>query len=239
MTIQFSSLFLLLTRRAFFKFSFISILWGYDGDKGPIRWPILSPDYHTCGDGQRQSPIDIDVTNAIALPVGFDYRPIPIDLFNSGRTIQETGNDGCTLTLDGEVYRLIQFHFHTPSEHTDGGIHYPMELHLVHRHPVTKALAVVGVWIQPGVEQSELAALSQALPPTGERTHNTHRVNPSNLLPAEQKMVRYSGSLTTPPCSEGVTWLVMVNPIEASVGQIEQFHELLGNNARPIQRSGF
>ena len=231
---------LVLTRRAFFKLSLASLLWGYDGDKGPTFWPALSADYHTCGDGQRQSPIDLDTTKATAAPVSFAYRPIPIDLLNNGRTIQETGDARCTLTLDDQIYQLIQFHFHTPSEHTDGGTHYPMELHMVHRHPITKALAVVGVWIKPGKEQPELAVLSQQLPQqSGERTSNGNRVNPGNLLPTARTLVRYSGSLTTPPCSEGVTWLMMANPIEASAQQIATFHQLLGDNARPIQRPSF
>ncbi len=232
--------FFVLTRRAFFKLSLASLLWGYDDDQGPPLWPTLSADYHTCGDGQQQSPIDIDTTQATANPVSFAYRPIPIDLLNNGRTIQATGNDGCTLTLAGQVYPLSQFHFHTPSEHTDGGTRYPMELHLVHRHPMTQALIVVGVWIKPGREQPELTVLGQQLPQqSGERISNVNRVNPDNLLPTARQLVRYSGSLTTPPCSEGVTWLMMANPIEASAQQIATFHQLLGNNARPIQRPSF
>lgn len=229
--------FLLVTRRVFFKLTFASILWGYDGDKGPPYWSALSADYHTCKDGTQQSPIAIDTTTAAVIPVKFDYRPIPIDLFNNGRTIQAAGDDACTLTLDDQVYQLIQFHLHTPSEHIDGSGHYPMELHLVHRSPVTKALAVVGIWVTPGVAQSELAILSKHLPThPGDHTRDTISVNPGNLLPPKRELVRYSGSLTTPPCSEGVTWLVMTRPIEASALQIAQFHQLLGDNARPLQR---
>ncbi|EKU98433.1 carbonic anhydrase [Leptolyngbya sp. PCC 7375] len=231
---------LLLTRRDFLQLSLVSILWGYDGDQGPAHWSTLSSDYHICGDGQRQSPIKIDKTTATEETVSFDYWPMPISLLNNGRTIQETGNDRCSLTVDDQVYNLSQFHFHTPSEHTDGGAPYPMELHLVHRHPDTQALAVVGVWITPGLEQPELAVLSLHLPKqSGEQISASAMVNPGNLLPTERTLVRYSGSLTTPPCSEGVTWLMMANPIEASAQQIAMFHQLLGNNARPLQRPSF
>ena len=114
-----------------------------------------------------------------------------------------------------------------------------MEIHLVHRHPATQALAVVGVWVKPGDEQPELASLGKTLPQqTGEFVNGAGTVNPLNLLPTERTLVRYSGSLTTPPCSEAVTWLVMTTPIEASVQQIELFHQILGNNARPLQRWG-
>lgn len=231
--------FLFLTRRVFLKLALASLFWGYDGDEGPTHWSALSTSYHTCGDGARQSPIDIDLATAGAALVSFDYRPIPVALFNNGHTIRAAGDDHCTLTLDNQVYSLIQFHFHTPSEHTCGGTHYPMEIHLVHRHPTTKVLVVVGIWITPGEEQPELASLGQTLPQqAGDHFNNNRAVNPMNLLPATRTLVRYSGSLTTPPCSEDVTWLVMTTPIAASAQQIATFHQVLGNNARPLQRLG-
>lgn len=233
---------LLITRRIFLKFFFTSILgqssvWSYGGTSDPTHWAELSADYHTCGDGQRQSPIDLDISTATSESLTFEYRPIPLDLLNNGRTIQQAGNDGCTLTLDGKVYQLLQFHFHTPSEHTHNGIHYPMELHLVHQNLSNRALAVVAVWIKLGKEQRELTILSKDLPQqSGEQISDSISINPENLLPKNRRLVRYSGSLTTPPCSEGVTWLVMTTPIEASSQQIDTFHQLLGDNARPLQR---
>ena len=235
---------LLLTRRIFLKFSFAGLLgqinrWSYGDKSGPTHWAELSTDYHTCGDGQRQSPVDLDITQARVAAVSFDYHPIAIDLLNNGRTLQQTGDDSCILTLDNKIYQLLQFHIHTPSEHTHGGLHYPMELHLVHRHPTTGALAVVGVWLTPGKEQSELTTLSKHLPQQpGEQIANSTSINPENLLPTNHSLVRYSGSLTTPPCSEGVTWLVLTTPLEASAQQLATFHDLLGDNARPLQRMG-
>ncbi len=230
----------LIARRAFLKLALAGLVapaWGYDGEVAPEHWAELSADYHTCGDGQRQSPIDIDLSKAVADSLGFDYGPIPIDLVNNGRTIQQAGSEGCTLTLDNRVYELVQFHFHTPSEHTHNGVHYPMEVHLVHRHRATGALAVVGIWIRLGDEQGDLALLGENLPQgTGERIKGSGLVNPANLLPQDRRFVRYEGSLTTPPCSEGVTWLVMTTPVEVSSRQIETFVERLGNNARPLQR---
>lgn len=235
---------LLITRRIFLKFSLTGILgqslrWDYKGVSGPAHWADLSVDYHTCSDGQQQSPIDLDITQATASSVLFDYHSIAIDLLNNGRTIQQTGDSSCTLTLDNEVYQLLQFHFHAPSEHTYGGTHHPMELHLVHRHVSTGALAVVGLWLKPGTEQPELKTLAQHLPrQPGQQIHVSVAINPANLLPQNPRLVRYSGSLTTPPCSEDVTWLMMTTPIEASIKQIEVFSHLLGNNARPLQRLG-
>lgn len=228
---------LLLQRRGFLTLALTSFLWDYDGGNGPHQWATLSPDYHTCSDGEQQSPIDIDIAQAVDAPVTFSYGPVPINLLNNGRTLQETVDGHGTLTLDGQPYRLLQFHLHTPSEHTHAGVPYPMELHMVHRQPATGALAVVGIWIVPGKEQPELAALSQQLPQQpGERINNAVTIDPANLLPPQQKLVRYRGSLTTPPCSEGVTWLVMVNAVEASPQQIDTLHQLLGDNARPLQR---
>lgn len=230
----------LMARRAFLKLALAGLavpVWGYDGAAAPEHWAELSADFHTCGDGQRQSPIDIDISKAVADPLGFDYGPIPIDLVNNGRTIQQVGSEGCRLTLDAQVYELVQFHFHTPSEHTHDGVHYPMEVHLVHRQRATGALAVVGIWIKRGDEQGDLALLSGHLPQeTGERIQGAGVVNPANLLPLDRRFVRYEGSLTTPPCSEGVTWLVMTTPVAVSSRQVEVFVERLSNNARPLQR---
>lgn len=232
---------LLITRRFFIKGSLAGIVgqikgWSYGGDLGPTHWGELSTEYQICGRGQHQSPIDLDMVQARAGAVGFHYRPIEVNLLNNGRTIQQTGDEHCTLTLDNQVYQLLQFHFHTPSEHLHKGRHYPMELHLVHRHPASGALAVVGIWVTPGGPQPELAAMGNYLPPQPGKTSRAPRpINPANLLPLDRRLVRYSGSLTTPPCSEGVTWLVMATPLEASVQQIEAFHRLLGNNARPLQ----
>lgn len=233
---------LLITRRIFLKFSLAGWLgqinaWNYGGEAGPEHWAELSADYHTCGDGGRQSPIDVDIAKFTQDAVVFDYDAIAIDLLNNGRTLQQAGETGCNVTLDNQVYQLWQFHFHTPSEHTYRGVHYPMELHLVHRHPITHALVVVGIWIKSGAKQPELDILSQYLPQQpGDRVKAAEQVNPANLLPVNHRVVRYIGSLTTPPCSEGITWLVMTTPIEASEQQIETFHQLLGDNARPLQR---
>ena len=233
---------LLVTRRIFLKLSLAGWLgqinpWSYGGETGPDHWAELSADYHTCGDGIRQSPIDVDIAKSTQDAVVFNYDAIAIDLLNNGRTLQQKGETGCSLTLDNQVYPLWQFHFHTPSEHTHRGMHYPMELHLVHRHPTSNALVVVGVWIKLGDKHQELDIDTQYLTQNpGDRIKAAERVNPANLLPINHSLVRYTGSLTTPPCSEEVNWLVMTTPIEASEQQIETFHQLLGNNARPLQR---
>lgn len=233
---------LLITRRTVIESFLAGIIgqipqWGYDGASDPSHWAELSADYHTCGDGKQQSPIDLDITKTDKASVTFDYRPVAISLLNNGRTVQQTGSQRCTLTINDQVYQLLQFHIHTPSEHTQNTVHYPMELHFVHRHLKTGELVVVGVWLKPGAAQPELEALTQHLPQRpGEQIRDSIQLNPANLLPKNSHLVSYSGSLTTPPCSEGVTWLVMTEPIEASARQIDTFHRLLGNNARPLQR---
>ena len=232
-----------MTRRLFLQGSLASTVgqisgWSYGGDLGPSHWGELA-EYRLCGQGQHQSPVAVDMAQARLEPVVFNYGPVAINLLNNGRTIQQAGDSRCTLTLDDRVYQLLQFHIHTPSEHVQAGRHYPGELHFVHRHIESGALAVVGVWLTPGTEQSELATLSRYWPQQpGANAAAPRRINLANLLPADRHLVRYSGSLTTPPCSEGVTWLMMATPLEASVQQIDTCHRLLGDNARPLQRPG-
>lgn len=211
--------------------------WGYGGDTGPEHWGELSPEFQVCGLGREQSPIDLHhPISADLTPLILAYQPAPLMVLNNGHTIQVNINGGNTLDLDGKTYRLRQFHFHHPSEHTVAGAAFPMEVHFVHTH-ADGSLVVLGVFIQAGAENPALQPIWEAMP-----THKSAvltvpdvAIDPSDLLPSEDNTFRYFGSLTTPPCSEMVTWLVFQRPIEASRAQIDQFGQIFAHNARPVQ----
>ncbi|MEB3288606.1 MAG: carbonic anhydrase [Leptolyngbya sp.] len=215
--------------------------WGYVGETGPEHWGELSPEFQVCGLGREQSPLDLrHPIPATLSPITLSYHPVPLTLLNNGHTIQVAIDDdargGNTLELDGKRYTLRQFHFHHPSEHTVDGTAFPMELHLVHSHP-DGSLAVLGVLIQEGSENPNLRPIWNVMPArTSEARTVAHiRIDPHDLLPPEGDTFRYFGSLTTPPCSEIVSWVVFQSPIEASRFQIERFARIFPNNARPVQ----
>jgi carbonic anhydrase len=180
----------------------------------------------------------VDLTSTLkssTASASFHYNPSPLNIVNNGHTIQINYEPGSYAEFDGKRYELLQFHFHSPSEHTVDGKHIAMEAHLVHRDAAGN-LAVVGVFLKQG---QELAALRDAwnnLPPhEGEKTVKGVSIDVASLLPKHSQVYSYSGSLTTPPCSEGVSWFVMVDPLEVSARQIEVFRATVSPNARPVQ----
>jgi carbonic anhydrase len=209
--------------------------WSYSGADGPEQWGSLDSDYALCRSGQKQSPLDLVSATSSDLPnpqlayVATDARET-----NDGHTVQVDLRPGSSLVLDGIPYQLLQLHFHSPSEHTVDGQSFPVEVHLVHRSD-TGALAVVAVLVNGGVENPGLAPLLAAMPTKAGREARIAPFDPSVLLPADRRAFRYAGSLTTPPCSEGVTWLVMSTPIAASGPQIAAFARVLHGNSRPAQ----
>jgi carbonic anhydrase len=219
--------------------------WDY-AEHGPATWGGLGPQYATCGEGRSQSPIDITSAAASELPaLAADYGPATLsivhhehkaDEVNTGHSIQVNYPGADTLTVDDQQFELLQYHFHSPSEHTVDGRHFPMEMHLVHKSAEGK-LTVVGVLIQEGAENPAFAPVWENLPAhTGDERHLEHvTVDVDQLLPTVRTTYRYDGSLTTPPCSEGVKWFVMTTPIELSAGQIEKFRTILHGNNRPVQ----
>lgn len=213
--------------------------WGYEGDEGPSAWGELSPDYVLCAEGTRQSPIDIDTASAtttIFTGIEFNYQPTNLDIVNNGHTIQVNYGAGSTIEVDGAIYNLLQFHFHAPSEHTINGEHYELEMHLVHQRS-DGALGVVGIMIESGGLNEQFAAIWENLPKeshTESHVENT-TINAEQLLPTLRHYYRYDGSLTTPPCSEGVAWFVLQSPIELSASQISAFTSVINNNNRPVQ----
>ena len=211
--------------------------WGYKGAEGPAHWGELKAGYQLCETGREQSPINIPAATTTGLPaLRFDYRSSPLKIVNNGHTIQVNYAPGSRITLGGKSYELLQFHFHTPSENQLNGKSYPMEGHLVHR-AADGELAVVGVFMTRGAENPFIETLWSHMPEhEAEVSVPEIQVEAIELLP-ENQVHRYSfaGSLTTPPCTEGVRWTVLHQPIELSAAQIARFTKLFPNNARPVQ----
>ncbi len=210
--------------------------WGYVGDIGPARWGSLATAFGLCGRGQNQSPIDIAQTAASAPPgLVFDYKPTPLRLINNGHTIQFNCGRGSYLTIDGKKFELLQLHFHSPSEHRIAGSSFAMEAHLVHSGE-NGELLVVAALFKEGRPSDFIDALWNNLPANVNALSAPGiSLNATDLLPANRRYYRYDGSLTTPPCSEGVHWLVLASPVEVSRGQVDRFRSLIGENARPVQ----
>lgn len=205
--------------------------WGYEGGNGPTRWGA------TCGTGHRQSPLDIvQPVKAQLPPLTFAYKPIVSEVVNNGHTIQVNVPPGSSMTVGDTVYDLVQFHFHRPSEHLIEGKAFPMEVHFVHKAK-DGSLGVCGVLFTEGAGNDSFGAIA-AVMPAKESVVKTGlaAINPNMLLPAGRRYFRYSGSLTTPPCSEEVDWYVMTDSVSLSAAQIVAFARLYKMNARPAQK---
>ncbi|MEC5423882.1 carbonic anhydrase family protein [Virgibacillus sp. C22-A2] len=215
--------------------------WSYEGETGPEHWGNLDPSYAACVDGSEQSPINIEFSQVEASEklenIEIQYQPASFSLVNNGHTVQANATEkGNSIIAEDQEYQLVQFHFHTPSEHLFNGQHLDMELHLVHQDS-NGELAVLGVMIQEGKENENLAAVWDDMPK--EETENEvpidEPINLQNLLPEDQTSFHYNGSLTTPPCTEEVKWIIFEEPIEMSKEQIEAFQEIFEENHRPVQ----
>lgn len=212
--------------------------WSYAGAKGPENWGSLSADHAACSDGRMQSPIDIvDAFPAKGPDLVFDYKPSPLKIVNNGHTVQVNYASGSVLTVAGTPFQLLQFHFHAPSEHAIAGSRTPMEVHFVHAD-ADGSLAVVGVMMQAGSQNDPLASVFANMPDEAgpEVEIADTPIDASTMLPSEAGAYsHYKGSLTTPPCSQGVNWFVMANAIEVSTEQIGRFEGISSPNARPLQ----
>jgi carbonic anhydrase len=213
--------------------------WGYDGAHAPKNWSKLSPEFGMCSTGTMQSPIDLRTTQlGAANSVTRAYQTMPLKLVNNGHTIEVIAAPGSSCTVDGERFELVQFHFHHPSEHLLAGKSKPLEIHFVHAN-AAKQLAVLGVFLEPGgqplaaLEPIWAAAPANAGP---EREVPGVTITPERLFPTSARHFRYQGSLTTPPCSEGVTWVVYAEPSVVSRAQVQSFARLYAHNARPVQK---
>lgn len=215
--------------------------WGYEVKNGPDVWGKLSPEYSLCSVGMHQSPIDLVNPTPTELPaITFNYQPTSLEIRHTGHTIEvgyPAGSDvGSWLEVDGTRYQLLQFHFHTPSEHTVAGELFDMEMHLVHKSE-EGTLAVLGVLIEKGSENAAFNPIWAHLPTVPGEAKRVESVtfNVEDLLPSARNTYRYEGSLTTPPCSEGVNWFVLTTPIEMAETQISAFAAIIHRNNRPVQ----
>jgi len=224
--------------------------WGYEGHEGPEHWAGLSAGFGLCGSGKEQSPLDL----VDAVPIEFDEierivgglqldvntLASVIDLVDNGHTIQVTGDAKVGLNIGGVVYQLAQFHFHAPSEHAIDGRIYPLEVHFV-MTSADGSLAVVGELYEEGEHDPAWDPLVEALPqsPADERhLEDPEGLNIQDIKPIPDSFFAYEGSLTTPPCSEGVQWMVLSEPAQMSAGQLKAFDSVLHGNARPLQQRG-
>jgi carbonic anhydrase len=213
--------------------------WGYQGPGGPSHWAQLKPEFAICGSGTRQSPIDIRDGIKVQLdPVRFDYHPSSFRVVDNGHTVQVDVGPGNAIEVLGRRYELVQFHFHRPSEERIEGRQFPMVAHLVHKSDDGR-LAVVAVLIEQGHAHPVVQAVWNNLPlDQGEDVAALASLELGALLPEDRAYFTYMGSLTTPPCSEGVLWMVMRQPVQVSPEQIGVFARLYPMNARPIQQAG-
>lgn len=216
------------------------VTWSYDGETGPANWHTLHPEYAACDKGEKQSPINID-TSKVKLdddlePLDISYHSTSFSIENNGHTVkfmESTGEN--SIKLEGEKYTLQQFHFHIPSENTLNGNHFEMEGHLVHQNEAGD-LAVLAFLIEEGETNPVLAEAFSNIPSKQTKEELSSKINLNALLPEDLSTFRYSGSLTTPPCSEEVNWIVLKKPIELSKQQIEAFSEQFPHgNARDPQ----
>ncbi|WP_448631104.1 carbonic anhydrase [Cellulomonas soli] len=210
----------------------------YSGEEGPEHWAELSPGYTACADASAQSPIDLTGAAATSLadPV-FTYTPGAVELTNTGHSVQLTPAKGSTLQLDGHTSQLAQIHLHEPSEHTVDGVQAAGELHLVHKDDAGH-ITVVAVLLTEGAENPALAPYLAALPEKVDATATIDDFDIAALLPASRASFRYTGSLTTPPCTEDVQWVVLQQPVEVSSAQLAAFRDVIVQNNRPVQPVG-
>ncbi len=212
--------------------------WGYSGAEGPDHWGDLSPEFATCKNGQRQSPINIvGAQEAELAPIHFDYQLSPLKIINNGHTVQINYAPGSSISINGISLPLIQFHFHHVSENEINGQKYDLELHLVHQSAAAARTAVVAIFIKSGNANPLIGQLWNYIPSEigKEVEHKKLVFNAADFLPADQNYYVFDGSLTIPPCGEGVRWFVLKTPIEASPAQIAAFAHLYPDNQRPIQ----
>ena len=213
--------------------------WGYGADDGPACWGSLDPAFALCDRGREQSPIDLTGARPARLdPIGFDYRPARVSVENTGHTVQVNPAPGSSILLDGARHELAQFHFHRGSEHLVDGVRLPLELHLVHRS-ADGALVVIGVLIEEGAANRTLAPVWARLPAEpGAPRPVPGTLDLASLIPAGGTTWRYRGSLTTPPCGEGVAWAIPTGRLSMSAAQIAAFGAIFPNNYRPVQPLG-
>lgn len=208
----------------------------HKGADGPENWKNLCDGFSDCG-GNAQSPIDITTRDAAKSnrlkPIIFHYGKSNVNIINNEHTIQFNVSGNNTINLNGKDYKLLQFHYHSLSEHTIDGKHFPLEVHFVHKHS-DNDFAVIGIMIIEGKENELFKKYLDKFPSEKGKFSSNNTIDLLSLFPNNQAYYHYKGSLTTPPCSEIVSWYVLKYPIEASKDQIEKFSKILNHNYRPV-----
>lgn len=211
--------------------------WSYSGAQGPSHWSGLSPEFAACKLGKEQSPINIEgPMQPTSQPIQSNYKPSPLEIINNGHTVQINYAPGSSITVAGKEYEVQQFHFHHPSEEKIHGRAYDMVAHIVHKDSEGQT-AVVAVLLEAGAQNPFIQRLWGNLPAVAgkEESEAGMSINLADLLPTARGYYTFIGSLTTPPCTEGVRWFVMKTPVQVSAAQVAVFGKLYPNNARPTQ----
>ncbi|HEX8611245.1 MAG TPA: carbonic anhydrase family protein [Telluria sp.] len=217
---------------------FRSDTWSYEGETGPANWGKINAAWTKCDTGTRQSPIDLRDGMKVDLEqISFDYKPSGFSVVDNGHTVQVTVGGGNFITVQNRSYELIQFHFHRPSEERVNGKGFEMVVHMLHKDPEGR-LAMLAVLLERGKGNNMIQTVWNNLP-----LEKLDVVNPNvvldvaEMLPQRRDYFTFMGSMTTPPCNEGVLWLVMKQPMQASPAQMALFSRMYPLNARPIQAS--
>lgn len=211
--------------------------WAYEGDTGPAHWGDLKPEFAACKDGKSQSPVDIAGAVKADLPaIETHYDDTTLRVINNGHAIQANYDNGSYAIIGGKRYDLLQFHFHGPSENTVDGKAFPLEAHLVHKSE-DGTLAVIGVLYKEGKENKTIGEVWKNIPKEQgkEEVVEGKKISVKGVMPSDKTYYHFSGSLTTPPCTEDVSWNVLTTPVEISTQQIEEFRKYYKNSARPVQ----
>jgi len=211
--------------------------WGYTGKTGPSHWADLSKENALCHDGHHQSPVNITKSVKAQLPpLEFNYHPIPLIIENNGHTIKITADKAGDLKIGGTIYHLMQFHTHEPSDEAINGKRAVMVVHLVHQDD-NNHLAVVSVLLDESKTTNPLLEkLTKFLPKRpGEAQPHQEKIDINQLLPTEKNYYTYEGSLTTPPCTEAVKWIILKQHMPITANDLIQYQKLYPRNARPLQ----
>lgn len=219
--------------------------WSYGEDNGPAKWGDLSPDYATCKNGKNQSPIDIDSSKTVKsdLPaLKFSYQPIPLVIQDNGNTVIVPSDKAGTLTLGSDTYKLASFHYHSPSDETIDGKHADLVIHLAHKNAKGQSagVAVMLNAADGATDPSAVDAIVKNLPEKAGEPQKKEGVtlDISSLLPKDLNYYSYDGSLTWPPCTEGVKWIVLKTSVAISKEAVEKLGKQHPNSNRPVQPLG-
>ncbi len=220
-------------------FSDSKVHWGYTGNKGPEHWGDLSEKFAICSSGKNQSPINLaGMIEADLEDIKFNYKKTSLKVVHNGHTIKVKYDEGSSIRIDDRKFKLLQFHFHSPSENHIEGRSFPMEAHLVHEDKDGN-LAVIAVMFTKGKGNPLIKTVWEHMPAeAGSRVSKPKKaINVMDMLPENKAYYRFNGSLTTPPCTEGVRWLVLKDPVRVSNHQVKKFRSvMLHDTNRPIQR---